>query len=52
MQVFPTTCWHVAPGGATVIVGENELAPLGPTAFSVGEAAGADVGDSDCDGGT
>ena len=46
MHSLPTTSLHTAPGGAGLIVGENELLPPGPTAFSVGDGAGAldDVG--------
>ena len=41
MQVLPTSCLHTAPGGAAGTVGENEFAPPGPTAFSVGDTDGA-----------
>lgn len=46
MHSLPTTSLHTAPGGAGLIVGENELLPPGVTFFSVGEGAGAlvDVG--------
>ncbi|MFN8042414.1 MAG: hypothetical protein U0S13_03570 [Mycobacterium sp.] len=39
-------CLQTTPGGAGLTVGENELAPPGLTAFSVGDAVGAtdDVG--------
>jgi hypothetical protein len=36
---------HTAPGGFGLMVGENELLPPGPTAFSVGatDAGASDV---------
>ncbi|WP_353612233.1 hypothetical protein [Mycobacterium sp. M26] len=40
---LPTTSLHTGPGGAGFTVGENELLPPGPTAFSVGDTDGADV---------
>lgn len=48
MQTPLTTFVHTEPGGAGLMVGENELSPPGPTAFSVGEGvaelgAGAEV---------
>lgn len=36
MHSFPTIFLHTGPGGAGFTVGENELGPPGPTAFSVG----------------
>lgn len=33
-----------------MIVGVNELGPLTPAAFSVGDSEGGGVADSDCDG--
>jgi hypothetical protein len=42
---LPTISLHTGPGGAGLTVGENELLPPGPTAFSVGDTAGADVDD-------
>lgn len=37
MHSLPTICLHTVPGGAGLTVGENELAPPGPTCFSVGD---------------
>lgn len=46
MQVLPTICLQTVPGGAGLIVGENELPPPGDTAFSVGDGTAVlvDVG--------
>ena len=41
MHSLPMTCLQTAPGGAGLIVGENELPPPGDIAFSVGDGAGA-----------
>jgi hypothetical protein len=46
MHTPPTTSLQTAPGGVGLMVGENELSPLGPTAFSVGETAGAEVAEA------
>lgn len=43
MQLLPTISLHTAPGGAGLTVGENELGPPGPTAFSVGVGVTDDV---------
>ena len=58
MQMFPRTSLQTVPGGVGLIVGENELGPLDPAAFSVGEGIGIGmepegdgVTDSDCEGG-
>ena len=37
MQLLPMTSLQTAPGGFGLTDGENELAPPGVTAFSVGE---------------
>ncbi|WP_371411267.1 hypothetical protein, partial [Mycobacterium sp. shizuoka-1] len=44
MQLLPTISLQTAPGGAGFTVGENELGPPGPTAFSVGDGVTADDG--------
>ncbi|WP_323055684.1 hypothetical protein [Mycobacterium pinniadriaticum] len=41
---MPTTSLQTGPGGAGLIVGENELLPPGATAFSVGDGTTADDG--------
>ncbi|WP_233209450.1 hypothetical protein [Mycobacterium sp. ENV421] len=41
---MPTISLQTAPGGAGLTVGENEFAPPGDTAFSVGEGTTVDDG--------
>ncbi len=44
MHSLPTICLQTVPGGAGLTVGENEFAPPGDTAFSVGEGTTVDDG--------